>query len=657
MGLRVLVFHRPSPSRPGTTLVYIQQPTDGTAGVAISPAVTIRARDQLGNNAQGVSVTMTLKAGSSGTLSGTVTRVTDSSGVATFNDLSINLAGSKTLRATGNSLTPVDSSAFVISGATATKLVFTTQPSGATAGAAFNTQPVVQSQDSFGNNSSSGLPASLLVSVALTSGTGPLQGTTTTDIGSGSGTPGVAAFTDLRIDILGSKQLTASASGLTSVQSSSFNVSPGAAASLQIQTQPPSTATAGSTFSSATVVRLLDAFGNLATNDSSTVVTAARSAGTGTALLGGTTAVTAVNGVATFSTLRYDKAEAITITFSSGSLTSATSSTVTVSPAAASKLAIVVPPSTTATAGFVFAQQPQIQIQDQFGNLCTNNSTVTAARSAGSGNLQGTTNVNAVGGVATFTDLAHNVATNITILFSSSGLASTTSGTISVSPSGEHPLAIQTQPSLTATAGVAFAQQPVIRIEDQFNNMVTNDNTTIVMADRNAGSGLLQGDTDILASNGRIVFSNLAHTVATNITIDFSADDLIGVPSSNININPAAAASLAFTAQPGDGAAGTFLSPSVTIQALDSFGNSVAGLPVSIALTTGTGALSGTTTRSTDTNGVATFNDLSINLAGTKKLTATSGALSTGESDPFVISAGAAHRSEERRVGKECRSR
>src|ERR1043166_6112206 len=438
---------------PGTTLVFIQQPTDGTAGVAISPAVTIRARDQLGNNAQGVSVTMTLKAGSSGTLSGTVTRVTDSSGVAAFNDLSINLAGSKTLRATGNSLTPVDSSAFVISGATATKLVFTTQPSGATAGAAFNTQPVVQSQDSFGNNSSSGLPASLLVSVALTSGTGPLQGTTTTDIGSGSGTPGVAAFTDLRIDILGSKQLTASASGLTSVQSSSFNVSPGAAASLQIQTQPPSTATAGSTFSSSTVVRLLDAFGNLATNDSSTVVTAARSAGTGTALLGGTTAVTAVNGVATFSTLRYDKAEAITITFSSGSLTSATSSTVTVSPAAASKLAIVVPPSTTATAGFVFAQQPQIQIQDQFGNLCTNNSTVTAARSAGSGNLQGTTNVNAVGGVATFTDLAHNVATNITILFSSSGLASTTSGTISVSPSVEHHLAIQTQPSLTATAG------------------------------------------------------------------------------------------------------------------------------------------------------------------------------------------------------------
>src|SRR5204863_2011161 len=133
-------------------------------------------------------------------------------------------------------------------------------------------------------------------------------------------------------------------------------------------------------------------------------------------------------------------------------------------------LAIAVPPSSTAIAGIIFAQQPQIQIQDQFGNLCTNNSTVTAARSAGSGTLQGTLNATAVGGVAAFTDLAHNVATNITILFTSGSLTSTTSGTISVSPSGAHHLTIQSQPSLTATAGVAFAQQPVVRIEDQFNN-------------------------------------------------------------------------------------------------------------------------------------------------------------------------------------------
>src|SRR5439155_10705039 len=49
-------------------------------------------------------------------------------------------------------------------------------------------------------------------------------------------------------------------------------------------------------------------------------------------------------------------------------------------------------------------------------------------------------------------------------------------------------LAIQTQPSMTATAGVAFAQQPVIRIEDQFGNLRSADTGTQVTAARNAGS-------------------------------------------------------------------------------------------------------------------------------------------------------------------------
>src|SRR5262249_40739768 len=55
-------------------------------------------------------------------------------------------------------------------------------------------------------------------------GTGPLEGTTTQDIGTNAGN-GVISFSDLRIDTAGSgKQLTASASGLTSTTSTSFTV-------------------------------------------------------------------------------------------------------------------------------------------------------------------------------------------------------------------------------------------------------------------------------------------------------------------------------------------------------------------------------------------------------------------------------------------------
>src|SRR5207249_879136 len=139
-----------------------------------------------------------------------------------------------------------------------------------------------------------GLPSTLSLTLSLTSGSGPLQGTATLDIGTNAGN-GTAAFTDLRIDAAGTnKQLTASASGYSSGVSGTFTVNPQAATHLVIQTQPPTSATAGVAFAPAPVVQLLDVFGNVVTPDSSTVVTATRDAGT--ASLQGTTSATAVNG-------------------------------------------------------------------------------------------------------------------------------------------------------------------------------------------------------------------------------------------------------------------------------------------------------------------------------------------------------------------------
>src|SRR5262249_1396235 len=107
----------------------------------------------------------------------------------------------------------------------------------------------------------------------------------------------------------------------------------------------------------------------------------------------------------------------------------------------ANRLAIQTQPSTTAVAGVAFSPQPALPVQDQFGNTrnsangtADNSTAVTAARSAGSGTLQGTTSLTAVNGVVAYTNLSHNVATNITILFSSGSLTSATSSTIAVSP-------------------------------------------------------------------------------------------------------------------------------------------------------------------------------------------------------------------------------
>src|SRR5439155_1475970 len=152
-------------------------------------------------------------------------------------------------------------------------------------------------------------------------------------------------------------------------------------------------------------------------------------------------------------------------TASASGSTNALSSVFSVSPGPASRLSIQTQPSATATAGVVFAQQPVIRIEDQYGNLRSSDNTtvVTATRNAGSGTLQGTTSMTAVNGLVSFTNLSHTVTTNITILSTSGSPTSATSGLIAVSAAGANRLSIQTQPSATATAGVAFAQQPVIR--------------------------------------------------------------------------------------------------------------------------------------------------------------------------------------------------
>ena len=80
--------------------------------------------------------------------------------------------------------------------------------------------------------------------MTLSSGTGTLLGTTTADIGTGAGN-GTATFTNLQINVAGSKTLTATAATVLGfVASNAFTVAPAAASQLVFTTQPGS-ATAG----------------------------------------------------------------------------------------------------------------------------------------------------------------------------------------------------------------------------------------------------------------------------------------------------------------------------------------------------------------------------------------------------------------------------
>ncbi len=635
----------------------------------------------------------------------------------------------------------------------ASRLAFVTQPAGATAGAPFGIQPGLRTRDQFGNDSVIGLPATLMVNMALSSGSGTLLGTTSVDIGTAAGN-GIATYADLRIDVTQTtKQLTASASGFTSAVSSYFTVMPAAASKLVVQTQPSATATAGVVFAQQPVIWITDQFGNLRNFDSGAAITAVQSAGSGT-LQGSTTAI-AVNGVASFTNLSHVVATSLAIDFACGALTGATSAAVVVNPAAASQLTIQTQPSSTATAGTPFAQQPVIRIEDQFGNLrSSDNSTlVTATRSAGSGTLQGTTSRTAVNGVVSFTDLSHPVVTNITILFTSGSLASETSTLIAVGPamadrlvfmtqpggatagsafgvqpliktrdpfgndsivglpatlvvtlslnSGTGPLqgtatadigtaagngtisfadlridaagtnkqltasasglaaglssmftvnsgtatrlTIQRQPSSTATAGTAFAIQPVIQIEDAFGNRVTTDSSTAVTATRNAGTAALQGTTIVTAAGGLASFSNLSYNKAETITIDFSGGTLAGATSANVAVGAGAASKLVIQTQPSSSAvAGVPFAQQPVIVIQDAYGNlrtTDNSTVVTAARNLGSGTLQGTLS-ATANNGVAGFANLAHNVATTINLNFSSTGLTSATSASIVVSPG-----------------
>ncbi len=103
----------------------------------------------------------------------------------------------------------------------------------------------------------------------------------------------------------------------------------------------------------------------------------------------------------------------------------------------ATQLAFTVEPTTT-TVGSSIMPAVQVAIQGALGNLvvgATDAVTVAIGTNPGGGTLSGTTTVNAVAGVASFTDLTiDQVGTGYTLVATSGSLGSATSATFAIFP-------------------------------------------------------------------------------------------------------------------------------------------------------------------------------------------------------------------------------
>jgi trimeric autotransporter adhesin len=364
-----------------TKVVFTGQPTTTTGGSAFSVAVTVEDATNNPVPTPGTSVSVAIGTNpSSGTLSGTLTGTTNSSGVATFAGLSIDKLGAGyTLTAASAGLSTATSNTFNITVGTATKLVFTTQPGDSTGGVALTAQPVVKIQDAGGNTVTGNTSQ---ITLSITTPAGATLACTTNPL---NALAGVAAFAGCKIDQAGTYTLTAVDGTLTSAQSSSVTITVGAASQFVV-TSSTGSPNAGAPFN--VTLRAADAGGNTVTtyaNGTHTITWsgAATSFG-GNAPSYPTPNVVFTSGVSTSVTANLFASGANTLTASATVPTVTGSTTVTVSAGAANKLCITAAGTCTGDSGAVGhggTFTSHVTVADAFGNPTTSASAVVVSMS------------------------------------------------------------------------------------------------------------------------------------------------------------------------------------------------------------------------------------------------------------------------------------
>ena len=505
-------------------------------------------------------------------------------------------------------------------------------------GVPFTTQPAVNVLDASGN-----IVLNAITPVTATlSGTGTLTGTTTVNA-----VNGIATFTNLAISGNANATLSFTASTLPVAAGTSATSPPltttQVARQFAINTQPGG-ALNGATLSPQPVVRILDAAG-LPISTATNLVTAVLNSGTGT--IAGTTAVAAVNGVATFTNLKINGVGSFTLAFTGTGMTSAVSSPITILPLPASQLVVSSQPSG-AESGVPFVSQPVVQLRDANNGVvigATNSVTVSIA--SGTGQLSGTTTVNAIAGVATFTNLQIAGSGPVTLAFTAGAPLLATSSSFPVIQVVRQ-IVLITPPGATETSGLAITPAPVVELRDAAGLKVSSA-TGAVNATIGTGTGLLSGTVIVNAVGGTATFGNLIITGAGTNTLNFAlaSSSLPSVVSPPLQIvaqpSGGTATKLAITTQPAGAVSGEPFTSQPVVEIRDANGVKVANstAAVTVAIYSGAGVLSGTKTVNA-VAGVATFTDLKILGPGPQLLLFTSPNLTSAISNSFTVVTGPA---------------
>jgi adhesin/invasin len=355
--------------------------------------------------------------------------------------------------------------------------------------------------------------------------------------------------------------------------------------------------------------------------------------------------ITNSSGVASVTATANTKAGTYAVTASVTGVTPSATFNLTNLAGSVQTIAFVQQPSDT-TAGSTISPV-KVKLTDSDGNPISASS-ISLMLQGGAGPLMGTlTQPTDMSGVATFNDLKINSPGMYTVQATGGGLT-TTSSPFNITAGSAVSITAISGFGQTATVGSAYASPLVALVEDAFMNPVPGAQVTFTAPGSGASvtyGGPATVTTDVngeatspaMTANGQSgSFQVMASTTGAATAAAFSLTNVAGDANK-----------LAFIQQPTDTAAGVNITPPITVQLEDSFGNAVhmANVPVTpqvYPVAAHMLAPLSFVSQPTDANGLATFSSLSISQVGQYQLLAESTAIASATSNPFNIHAGSA---------------
>jgi len=290
------------------------------------------------------------------------------------------------------------------------------------------------------------------------------------------------------------------------------------------------------------------------------------------------------------------------------------------------KLAFTVQPNASYGAGATITVK--VSIETSTGAVVTSDtSAVTLALSGGTAGatLGGTKTVNAVAGVATFSNLTVNKVGTAYVLNASDGSLSGASSTgFNITSGTATSITFTTQPSANANVAAGATIPLVAHVQDANANPVAGHSVSLAFG-ANPGSATLSVTANPVATDasGNATFGNVSlNKVASGYTLKATDNTTpLNVTGNSFNIVAGTASSITFSTQP---AANANVAAASTIPLVahvqDANANPIAGHSVSLALGANPAGATLSVTATpvpTDASGNATFANVSLNKVGT----------------------------------------